>query len=478
MNKKNHFPFIIFLFLLLSFFLVGCKKTKVDEEAVAKIETVARGLFAGQDLKNVSDDLSLPTYVDEVLITWTSDNPEIMAHDGTIGIVKTEKIFTLTARMTYHDTTVNKYFAVMVKPKVNNGDEENPETLVNLVATNLLSGVDLFNVENNLLLPTEISQVAIVWESSNTQVVYNKGTVFRNRDDQTATLTAHLTYKNYQKQVSFSLIVKKMTFELDPYYRGAEGLTKTALKNFLHDLIDDHQEYSYSFAKTALQKTDEDPNNPNNIILFYTGRSQAKTTYNSGNDGWNREHVWAKSHGGFGDNPPAGTDLHHLRPTDMTVNSIRGNLDFDNGGKKIDETYGAGSSFCYYDNDSFEPRDQVKGDVARILFYMAVRYDGSDGVADLELNDFTGNGSVPFMGKLSTLLVWNNLDPVDDFERNRNEVIFGYQKNRNPFIDYPHFADLIWGTNSVFTSNYNNGEAVIIQLFVIDWLDFKKQKYC
>jgi len=146
--------------------------------------------------------------------------------------------------------------------------------------------------------------------------------------------------------------------------------------------------------------------------------------------------------------------------------------------KKIDETYGAGSSFCYYDNDSFEPRDQVKGDVARILFYMAVRYDGSDGVADLELNDFTGNGSVPFMGKLSTLLVWNNLDPVDDFERNRNEVIFGYQKNRNPFIDYPHFADLIWGTNSVFPSNYNNGEEVIIQLFVIDWLDFKKQKYC
>lgn len=155
-----------------------------------------------------------------------------MAHDGTIGIVKTEKIFTLTARMTYHDTTVNKYFAVMVKPKVNNGDEENPETLVNLVATNLLSGVDLFNVENNLLLPTEISQVAIVWESSHPQVVDNKGTVFRNRDDQTATLTAHLTYKNYQKQVSFSLIVKKMTFELDPYYRGAEGLTKTALKTF------------------------------------------------------------------------------------------------------------------------------------------------------------------------------------------------------------------------------------------------------
>jgi len=85
-------------------------------------------------------------------------------------------------------------------------------------------------------------------------------------------------------------------------------------------------------------------------------------------------------------------------------------------------------------------RDEVKGDIARILFYMATMY------FDLSLNDDPASISAyKSMGILSTLLEWNELDPVDDFEKNRNEVIYSYQKNRNPFIDYPEFANLIWG---------------------------------
>ena len=97
-------------------------------------------------------------------------------------------------------------------------------------------------------------------------------------------------------------------------------------------------------------------------------------------------------------------------------------------------------------NSLFEPRDEVKGDVARMLFYMAVRYEGYDEYLDLELNENILDRSdiSPFHGKLSLLLEWNLLDPVDDFERQRNEVIFGYQGNRNPFIDYPEFANMIF----------------------------------
>ena len=76
---------------------------------------------------------------------------------------------------------------------------------------------------------------------------------------------------------------------------------------------------------------------------------------------------------------------------------------------------------------------------------MAVRYEGEDGELDLELNNLTSNTTAPYMGKLSTLLLWNSEDPVDDFERNRNDVIYTkYQHNRNPFIDHSEWANLIF----------------------------------
>ena len=180
----------------------------------------------------------------------------------------------------------------------------------------------------------------------------------------------------------------------------------------MQNIIDDHTEISYSNVWDALRVTDEDPNNPNNVILLYTGRSQGKYTNGSGINDWNREHVWAKSHGDFGTTMGAGTDLHHLRPTDVSVNSSRSNLDFDNGGIQHSEATGN-----YYDSDSWEPRDSVKGDVARMLFYMAVRYEGDSGELDLELNNLVNNGSAPYHGKKSVLLQWHKEDPVDQFER-------------------------------------------------------------
>jgi endonuclease I len=230
------------------------------------------------------------------------------------------------------------------------------------------------------------------------------------------------------------------------YYDGTTGLTGQDLKLKLHDIIKDHVEYSYDDLRDfILRKTDEDPNNSNNVMLFYTGRSQAKTTFGGGANDWNREHVWAKSHGDFGTTPPAGTDAHHMKPTDASVNSTRGNLDFDMGGNPVSEAPG-----CYVDSDSFEPRDAVKGDVARIIFYMATRYEGGSGEPDLEVVDRVNTSPSPEHGKLSVLLQWNQLDPPDDFERNRNDVIYyDYQHNRNPFIDHPEFVDAIWGDPSL-----------------------------
>ena len=210
------------------------------------------------------------------------------------------------------------------------------------------------------------------------------------------------------------------------------------MKTALHNIISDHRQLSYSEVWVALRETDEDPDNPNNVLLFYSNESRSKDR-NGGNVGdWNREHVWAQSHGGFGTSKGPGTDIHHLRPTDVQVNSARGNLDFDYGGNSV-----RGCDGCFKTANSWEPPDRVKGDVARMLFYMATRYEAGDRV-DLELNDLLNNGSKPYHGKLSVLLEWHELDPVDAFEMNRNNVIEEIQGNRNPFIDHPEWVTSIW----------------------------------
>ncbi|MDR7252322.1 endonuclease I [Nocardioides sp. BE266] len=223
------------------------------------------------------------------------------------------------------------------------------------------------------------------------------------------------------------------------YYAPAIGKSGTALKSALHDIIDDQTKLSYDAVWTALQDTDQDPNNTSNVIELYTGRSIAKTSNGGGSGQWNREHVFAQSRGGFTTSAGPGTDLHHLRAEDVTVNGTRGNKDFDNGGSAV-----SGCNDCFTDSDSFEPRDAVKGDVARMLFYMAVRYSGDDGFQDLELSTVSGS-PVPRIGDLDILLQWNAADPVDAFEMRRNDRIYSqWQHNRNPFIDHPEWAASIW----------------------------------
>ncbi|MEU3778021.1 endonuclease [Streptomyces sp. NPDC032472] len=227
---------------------------------------------------------------------------------------------------------------------------------------------------------------------------------------------------------------------VDAYYAAAEGKTGAELKTALHSIIKNQSKVTYDGVWNALKVTDQDPNNPNNVILVYSGRSQSKSSNGGGANDWNREHVWAKSHGDFGTVTGPGTDLHHLRPEDVTVNSTRGNKDFDMGGSPVAEAPGS-----YTDADSFEPRDAVKGDVARMLLYMAVRYDGGDGFADLEMDDKVDNGTAPLFGRISVLKQWNRQDPPDAFEQRRNQVIYDtYQHNRNPFIDHPEWVDAIW----------------------------------
>ncbi len=230
------------------------------------------------------------------------------------------------------------------------------------------------------------------------------------------------------------------------YYDDATGLSGSALKAALNNIIDGHTSISYADVVDALKVLDEDPNNFSNVILLYKTTSIAKSSFGGNPDEWNREHVWPGSHGGFGTSAPAGTDLHHLKPTDVSVNSDRGDKDFDNC--QATGTQHSEATLCYFTTDAWEPPDAVKGDIARMVFYMVVRYEGENGEPELELSDSytSSSGSPAYLGIETTLKQWHQNDPVDADEQARNNSIYyDYQNNRNPFIDHPEYVNLIWG---------------------------------
>ncbi len=250
----------------------------------------------------------------------------------------------------------------------------------------------------------------------------------------------------------FSVLIGFSQIPAD-YYDAAQGFGGDGLKTALYNIIKGHIEYEYTTDTTdcwdILKETDRDPDNADNVILLYSGWSvDAEQEYNGGS-GWSREHVWAKSHGQFDPDvvgPGAGTDVHHLRPADITVNTVKNNRWF----AECTEPYGTTGSFYSTTDWLWKPRDEVKGDVARMMFYMATRYEGENGEPDLELIDFIpadNNSPLPEHAKLSDLLAWHLEDPVDEWERDRNEIIYSYQNNANPFIDHPEWVECIWNNS-------------------------------
>lgn len=260
------------------------------------------------------------------------------------------------------------------------------------------------------------------------------------------------------------------------YYNSANGLTgyelKTELKNIvsnghisrtydqLYDgngisgsngYIDTHSDVFVSGANTY--------ENDGSILDFYSENPTGSDPYNythgnnqCGNqnaegDCYNREHLVPQS--SFGSAFPMQSDIHHVIPTDGRVNNFRGSLAFGivdvpdftslNGSKR------GSSAISGYNGVVFEPLDEFKGDIARALLYFAVRYEDTvDGYTSFEM--FNGSNDQVFTTwAIELLLDWhNNVDPVDERERERNNAAYNFQNNANPFVDHPEYANLIW----------------------------------
>ena len=235
------------------------------------------------------------------------------------------------------------------------------------------------------------------------------------------------------------------------YYDTLEGLSGNSLKQALQEIIANPavvRAHSYGDIWEILKQADQNPANSNEVWMHYVEAPKAKLDQQVGSSGigkWVREHVFAQSRGGFSsgtsstadginiwlptnanDILSAHADAHHLHAEDGQENILKSNKDF-------------GLDY----NGPVGTQGKWRGDVARALFYMAVRYNGLS-LVNGNPSDVTGN---KIMGDLASLLTWNVTDARDDFEMNRNNYIYTWQMNRNPFVDYPNLADYIFGAN-------------------------------
>ena len=245
------------------------------------------------------------------------------------------------------------------------------------------------------------------------------------------------------------------------YYDSLEGLSGPALKQAVQDIIANPSVirlHSYADIWDIIRTADQNPANSNQVWCMYIESPMAKIDQQVGSSiigKWNREHIFCQSRGGFevSSNDTADginfwsstsaasvvdgvSDAHHIRVENGQENSSRNN-----------KNYGTVASATVYAGPS-NTLGSWQGDVARALFYMAVRFNGLNVVngdpSEYLPSTTTASGNI---GDLATLLNWNTTDPRDDYEMNRNNYIYTWQMNRNPFIDYPLLANYIFGAN-------------------------------
>ena len=241
------------------------------------------------------------------------------------------------------------------------------------------------------------------------------------------------------------------------YYNNATGKTGEELKTALHDIIKGHHVVSYGGLLNAFAYTDCKPNGK--IWDIYSNYEFSLSTglcgeYEQEGDCWNREHTWPQSW--FNGATTPRSDLFHVYPTDGFVNAQRGNYPY---GEVNHPTYTSGNGSklgpCVtqgYSAKVFEPVDEYKGDIARSYFYMSVRYSGEDD--DWGTSGMTNKSDIKPWA-MTMLLRWSDEDPVSDKEIARNNAVYGYQNNRNPFIDHPEYARMIWDPNWTQGASYN-----------------------
>ncbi len=245
------------------------------------------------------------------------------------------------------------------------------------------------------------------------------------------------------------------------YYNAADRKAESALKTALHTIIKEHKVLTYGELWAAYERTDVVPGTEDQVFDMFSNNT---SYYSSRGTAINREHVVPKSWwGGEDAGVNAYTDLFNVYPSDATANSkksnyplgeITGTETYDNGRTRIGKATETGGAPYV-----FEPCDEFKGDFARIYLYVATCYEDASWLSKYYAFE-GGVNAYPTLKEwiIPTLLKWNRQDPVSEWEIARQEQVYGIQRNRNPFIDYPVLAEFIWGDST--TVDFNLATAI------------------
>lgn len=249
------------------------------------------------------------------------------------------------------------------------------------------------------------------------------------------------------------------------YYSSTNGLSGAPLKTALSNIITNgHQDKGYGGLWTAYKTTDIDKNyeNDGSILDIYSERPISSDPYNYTPGGnqcgtystegncYNREHIVPQSL--FNEASPMKNDIHFIRATDGKVNGMRSNYPFGKvGSTSFTSQNGSklgSSSSSGFSGTVFEPIDEFKGDVARMVFYFVTRYQSQ--LSSFSSGNMLGSSAFPGLQtwELNVLLAWHTQDPVSQAEINRNNASYTFQGNRNPFIDNPGYVNQIWGSQT------------------------------
>lgn len=266
------------------------------------------------------------------------------------------------------------------------------------------------------------------------------------------------------KKLLFYLVFPQLAFSQAPsgYYNSANGLSGAQLKTALSNIITSgHQDKGYSGLWTAYKTTDIDKNyeNDGSILDIYSERPTSADpykytpgnnqcgTYSTEGNCYNREHIVPQSL--FNEASPMKSDVHFIRATDGKVNGMRSNYPFGKVGSasftSLNGSKVGSSASSGFAGTVFEPIDEFKGDVARMVFYFVTRYQSR--LSTFSTGNMIGTSAFPGLQtwELNVLLAWHNQDPVSQAEINRNNASYTFQGNRNPFIDNPSYVNQIWG---------------------------------
>ncbi|MDL2292939.1 endonuclease, partial [Acholeplasma sp. OttesenSCG-928-E16] len=393
-----------------------------------RVFTEIDAIVAKIDSKNIVEDITLPTeseYVSRAILYWSSDKKNIISNLGKVNRPATaDEIVTMTLSVEIDSEIKKKDYKFTVLMTGEDGE-------LKVIFYNYLN-------EEITSYIIEAGEKAYIPDSINTDIERFDFQGWYNSEDREDAF-------DFNKAItSTAKIYGSWFLDYSTYYNGyyknqnLEGLINNELKNQLNVRLNSgYTKVSYGDARYVLEKSDVDLTNKDKLWGIYNSLLLSNV-WNG--DTMNREHVWPCAR--LGTSRPnnstkaISSDLHNLRIIQPSINSKRSDLYF------VDSK---GDARIISEGASFYPGDEHKGDVARILFYMATMYSSLTLVNEKDIpNKQAYTPENAYMGDLAALLKWHVEDPVDEFEIQRNNVLFQHQKNRNPYIDYPELVDMIW----------------------------------